>query len=67
MLVVSTTHDPATPYEAGVHLADTLDAALLTVEGTNHSAYLVTGNSCVDEIVDAYLIDLTLPADGTTC
>ena len=34
VLVISTTHDPATPYEAGVNLGEALGAALLTVEGT---------------------------------
>lgn len=67
VLVISTTKDPATPYQAGVELADTLGAALLTVEGTNHGAFLSTGNKCVDRIGNTYLTDLTLPADGTTC
>jgi pimeloyl-ACP methyl ester carboxylesterase len=67
VLVISTTKDPATPYEAGVKLADELGAALLTVDGTNHTAYLGLGNSCVDDIGTNYFIDLTLPDDGTTC
>lgn len=66
LLVVSTEGDPATPYQAGVDLAAAIDAALLTVEGTRHTAYLSVGD-CVDGIVDAYLIDLTLPADGARC
>lgn len=44
-----------------------LDAALLTVDGTNHTAYLGIGNQCVDQIGTQYLVDLTLPAEGTTC
>jgi pimeloyl-ACP methyl ester carboxylesterase len=67
ILVISTTHDPATPYEAGVNLAKALDARLLSVEGSSHTAYLGTGNQCVDDIGNDYLINLTLPADGTTC
>ncbi len=67
VLVISTTHDPATPYQAGVNLASTLDARLLTVDGTNHTAYLGTGNDCADQIGNDYLLKLTLPADGTTC
>jgi pimeloyl-ACP methyl ester carboxylesterase len=67
VLVISTTHDPATPYQAGVNLATTLDARLLTVDGTNHTAYLTAGNKCADQIGTQYLINLTLPADGTTC
>ena len=67
VLVISTTKDPATPYQAGVELADTLDAVLLSVDGTNHGAFITTGNKCVDQIGNDYLTDLTLPADGATC
>lgn len=67
VLVISTTHDPATPYQAGVNLAKTLDARLLTVDGTNHTAYLNAGNRCADQAGTDYLVSLTLPADGTTC
>jgi pimeloyl-ACP methyl ester carboxylesterase len=67
VLVISTTGDPATPYQSGVELAKDLGAALLTVEGTRHTAYLGAGISCVDSIGNDYLIDLTLPPEGTTC
>lgn len=66
VLVVSTTGDPATPYEAGVKLAQGLGGALLTYEATQHTAFL-QGNSCVDDAGAAYLTDLTLPAEGTRC
>jgi pimeloyl-ACP methyl ester carboxylesterase len=65
-LVVSTTGDPATPYQSGVNLARELGAALLTFEGTQHTASL-HGDRCVDDAVTAYLVDGTLPADGTRC
>ncbi|HXL59499.1 MAG TPA: alpha/beta hydrolase [Mycobacterium sp.] len=66
ILVISTTHDPATPYTDGVHLAEQLKARLLTVEGTQHTAAF-TGDTCVDDIVVAYLIDLTLPPADARC
>ncbi|MGD9526184.1 MAG: alpha/beta hydrolase [Pseudonocardia sp.] len=66
VLVVSTTGDPATPYSAGVALADALDARLLTVEGTRHGA-VGLGWSCVDDVAADYLVDLTLPAEGIRC
>lgn len=66
-LVISITGDPATPYEAGVSLADTLGSTLLTVEGERHTVALEGQNPCVNAIVDAYLIDLELPEDGVTC
>jgi len=65
-VVVSTTGDPATPYEAGVDLAKALGGTLLRVEGEQHGAVLA-GSSCVDDAVSAYLIDLTVPATGTAC
>jgi pimeloyl-ACP methyl ester carboxylesterase len=65
-LVVSTTGDPATPYAAGVNLAKTLNAGLLTVQGAQHTAAL-EGNQCVDDIVARYLTDLQVPPDGASC
>ncbi|WP_038169400.1 alpha/beta hydrolase [Tomitella biformata] len=64
-VVISTTQDSATPYQAGVDLAKLLGAALITVEGTSHTATF--GNVCVDEAINAYLLDLTVPADEQTC
>ncbi len=68
-VVVSTTGDPATPYQAGVDLADQLDAALITHQGDQHTVVFGedVGSACVDEAVIAYLIDLTEPAPGLTC
>lgn len=67
ILVVSTTHDPATPYAWGEILADELDdATLLTYDGIGHTAYQ-RGSACVDAAVDEYLVSGALPADGTVC
>ena len=65
-VVVSTTGDPATPYQAGVDLASALGGTLLRVEGDQHGAVLA-GSACVDDAVSAYLVDLTVPAGGTAC
>jgi pimeloyl-ACP methyl ester carboxylesterase len=66
VLVISTTGDPATPYLDGVHLAEQMHAALLTVEGTQHTASFY-GIPCVDSVVADYLIDLTLPPTDQKC
>ncbi len=66
ILVISTTGDPATPYTDGVHLAEQLNASLLTVEGTQHTAAFY-GDACVDDIVVEYLIDLKLPPRDARC
>ncbi len=67
VLVVGTTRDPATPYEWAQALADQLDAGhLLTYVGDGHTAYR-RGSECIDDAVDAYLLDGTTPDPGTRC
>lgn len=67
ILVISTTGDPATPYEAGVAVAERLESGVLvTNEGEGHTV-VADGNPCIDAIVEAYLVDGVIPADGTTC
>jgi pimeloyl-ACP methyl ester carboxylesterase len=66
-LVVSVTGDPATPHEGGIAMADALGASLLAVEGKQHGAYLLGGSTCVDRVVDAYLLDLKSPDPDTRC
>lgn len=66
VVVVSTTHDPATPYQAGVELARQLGAPLITFDGTQHTA-VFGGNQCVDTAVVRYLTDLTLPPPSLGC
>ncbi|MFC6704197.1 alpha/beta hydrolase [Flexivirga alba] len=67
ILVVGTTRDPATPYEWAQRLAKELDNGhLLTYDGDGHTAYMM-GSSCVDGVVDAYLVDGTVPAAGKAC
>lgn len=66
ILVIGTRGDPATPYGWTQPLADLLGTGtVLTFEGEGHTAY--PGTDCVNEAVDAYLIDLTVPDDGTSC
>ncbi|MDQ3479866.1 MAG: alpha/beta hydrolase [Actinomycetota bacterium] len=67
ILVVGTTRDPATPYEAAVNLAETLESGvLLTRDGDGHTAY-GAGNDCIDDAIDTYLVEGTPPDDGTQC
>jgi pimeloyl-ACP methyl ester carboxylesterase len=66
ILVVGNLHDPATPYAGAVNLAKTLGTGvLLSWDGEGHTSY---GQSdCIDEKVNAYLIDATVPPPNTTC
>lgn len=67
ILVVSTTGDPATPYQWGVDLARSLDDGhLVTWQAQNHTAYQ-EGSGCVDAAVDAYLLAGELPDGDLTC
>jgi pimeloyl-ACP methyl ester carboxylesterase len=66
VLVVSTTNDPATPYQAGVDLAKQLGGTLVTFEGTQHTV-VFQGNTCIDDIAAKYLMDLTVPPEDSRC
>jgi hypothetical protein len=66
VVVVSTTHDPATPYQAGVELAREMDASLITFNGTQHTV-VFNGNACVDPAVVAFLVDSTEPPQNLQC
>lgn len=67
ILVVGTTRDPATPYQWAVALADQLESGvLLTRDGDGHTGY-DSGNECVDDTVEGYLVDGTVPEDGRRC
>ncbi len=65
IVVVGTTGDPATPYEASVDLARALPRGrLLTNDGEGHTAY---GSACVTGAVDTYLLTLDPPSEGKRC
>ncbi|QNP70349.1 alpha/beta fold hydrolase [Streptomyces roseirectus] len=69
ILLVGNTGDPATPYEGARRMADELGkgvGVLLTWRGEGHGAY-GSGSDCVDSVVDAYLLDGTVPDDGKVC
>jgi pimeloyl-ACP methyl ester carboxylesterase len=67
IVVISTTGDPATPYEMGVAVADTLEnGVLVTNEGDGHTV-VGNGKACIDDLVAAYLVDDVVPEDGYTC
>ncbi|RAX46482.1 alpha/beta hydrolase [Arthrobacter sp. AQ5-06] len=67
IVVVGTTGDPATPVEWAASLRKQLgNASLLTWQGEGHTAY-GRANSCLEDTVDKYLVDGTVPADNTVC
>ncbi|MBZ5739123.1 alpha/beta hydrolase [Nocardioides mangrovi] len=67
IVVIGTTRDPATPYDWAVSLAKELDSGVLVSrDGDGHTGYN-SGNSCVDDAVESYLVDGTVPQDGLSC
>jgi pimeloyl-ACP methyl ester carboxylesterase len=67
ILIVATTGDPATPYESAKALAKQLSSSvLLTRVGDGHTAY-ASGDNCIDDFVDDYLVSGKPPAKGTVC
>ena len=67
IVVVGTTRDPATPYAWAKSLAKELDSGVLvTRDGDGHTGYN-QGNSCVNDAVEGYLVDGTVPQDGLRC
>jgi len=66
ILLVGGTNDPATPYAwaQAVHKQLT-SSVLLTRQGNGHTSY--NASTCARLTIDAYLIALTVPADGTVC
>ncbi|GHE79480.1 peptidase [Streptomyces longispororuber] len=69
VLVIGNTGDPATPYEGARKMAASLGEGVgveLTYKGQGHGAY-DSGNACVREAVDGYLLDGTVPRAGTVC
>ncbi|MFF7892263.1 alpha/beta hydrolase [Streptomyces sp. NPDC007907] len=67
VLVSNALHDPATGYPWAVSVARQLgrSGVLLTYEGHGHGS--VTSGPCMQDAVDSYLTDLTVPPRGTSC
>jgi len=66
ILMVGGTNDPATPYAWAVAAHKQIAGSiLLTRNGNGHGSYGVSVCATVAEIL--YLVNLTLPADGTVC
>ena len=67
LLLINAAHDPATGLNWVTEVSRQLGrhGVLLTYDGAGHGTY--TRSACMKQAVDAYLIDLTLPAPGTVC
>jgi pimeloyl-ACP methyl ester carboxylesterase len=66
ILLVGGTNDPATPYSEAQAVHRVLKgSALLTRSGLGHTSY--DSSTCSHTYEDDYLLNLTLPPEGTVC
>jgi pimeloyl-ACP methyl ester carboxylesterase len=71
LVMIGNRYDKQTPYEWTRSAAEQSGSHLITYEGWGHTAY-ANGESgpesqCVDDAVNAYLIDLKVPRRGLSC
>ena len=67
ILILSSTGDPATPYQWGVALSKQLESAhLVTRHGEGHTAYN-RGIPCIDNTVDRYFVSGSVPKKDPDC
>ena len=68
IVVVGTTHDPATPYVDAQALAAQLGPAgrLVTLAGDGHTAYL-RGDACIEKLINPYLLSARVPHGSLRC
>ncbi|MET7336187.1 alpha/beta hydrolase [Nonomuraea sp. NPDC005650] len=67
IMVVGTVGDSVVPYENVKDLRSTLSGSVMvTLKGRSHTAYR-TGDRCVNEAVDAYLLDGVIPTADVEC
>ncbi len=69
ILVLASTHDPATPLFGAQPLADALATGIvLTRDGLGHTTgSSIVENQCLADAATAYLLELKTPARGTVC
>ena len=67
VLIIGTTHDPATPYEWSKALTGYIKGSrLITLRGEGHTGY-GRGSACTDDAVDTYLTTGALPKNNLIC
>ncbi|MFE4018967.1 alpha/beta hydrolase [Streptomyces sp. NPDC059101] len=68
VLMLNSTHDPATYYEGALRDHRALPGSrLVTVVGGGDHGQFQNHNACVDSLVEGYLVDGTIPSADTTC
>ncbi|GHF57372.1 pimeloyl-ACP methyl ester carboxylesterase [Amycolatopsis bartoniae] len=66
VLMVQSTHDPATPYEGALRAHQAFQGSrMITVTGEGDHGIYAGGNAAVDKVVEDYLVDGIVPKDQT--
>ncbi|MFZ9694125.1 MAG: alpha/beta hydrolase [Candidatus Nanopelagicales bacterium] len=67
ILVIGTTHDPATPDSWARSLAEQLSVGIyVNFNGDGHTAYM-SGSKCINTLVDEFILNDVIPEVGTSC
>jgi pimeloyl-ACP methyl ester carboxylesterase len=67
ILIIGTTRDPATPYKWARSLAKIFSGSvLLTLDGDGHTGH-GRGSTCIDSVVDRYLLTGSTPKSELLC
>lgn len=67
ILVIGTTNDPATPYAWSQALAEQLSSGvMISYEGEGHTVYN-QGVTCIDDVVDAFMVNGSVPSADPFC
>ncbi|MEU0570447.1 alpha/beta fold hydrolase [Nonomuraea sp. NPDC005983] len=70
LVMIGNVHDFAADYPSSQLAAEQTGATLVTYEGYGHAVYPTSGAgpvACVNDVIDDYLINLKVPAKGTSC
>ncbi|KWW98821.1 TAP domain containing protein [Carbonactinospora thermoautotrophica] len=68
VLMINSVHDPATPIEGAVRAHRRFaNSRLLTVENEGDHGIYASGNKCVQDVVNRFLLAGRIPARDTTC
>jgi len=65
-VVIGSTNDPVTPLASSQNMSDALEnSRFISVNSSRHTSYLK--NVCATQLVDAFLIEGTLPPSNSQC
>lgn len=69
VLIAQNRRDPVTPLRGGEIMHEKFGdrSTLLTVDGSGHGVYVLGTNPCAQDAITEFLVNGTMPAEGTIC